>query len=76
MNAKRELKRKIHALDFAIHDAGIDVTTAINASTVNPCRMLGINTKGLIAEGYDADIVVFDERFNTQAVYLMGEKYE
>lgn len=65
-----------HILDYAIHDAGIDVTTAINASTVNPCRMLGINTKGLIAEGYDADIVVFDERFNTQAVYLMGEKYE
>ena len=65
-----------HILDFAIHDAGIDVTTAINASTVNPCRMLGVNTKGLIAEGYDADIAVFDDRFNTQAIYLMGEKYE
>lgn len=65
-----------HILDFAIHDAKIDVTTAINASTINPCRMLGINTKGLIASGYDADIVVFDEHFNTQAVYLKGKAYE
>lgn len=64
-----------HILDFAIHDAGIDVTTAINASTINPCRMLGINHKGLIADGYDADIAVFDDHFNAQAVYLLGEKY-
>ena len=65
-----------HILDFAIHEANIDVTTAINASTINPCRMLGVNTKGLIASGYDADIAVFDDHFKPQAIYLMGEEYK
>lgn len=64
-----------HILDFAIHEAKIDVTTAINASTINPLKMLGIPNKGLLAEGYDADIAVFDDHFNTQATYLQGEKF-
>ena len=62
-----------HILDFAIHDAKIDLVTALNAVTINPMRMLGVTDRGLIKEGYKADIAVFDDRFNTQATYIDGK---
>lgn len=62
-----------HILDYAIHDAKIDVVTALNAVTINPMRMLGIMDRGLIKEGYKADIAVFDDRFNNKATYIDGK---
>ena len=38
----------------------IDMPTAIHKMTGKPASMLGINDRGLIREGYAADIVVFD----------------
>ncbi len=61
-----------HILDYAIHDAGIDPVTAMNAVTVNPMRMLGINDRGLIKENYQADLAVFDKRYNCKATYIAG----
>ncbi|MBR5755580.1 MAG: N-acetylglucosamine-6-phosphate deacetylase [Erysipelotrichaceae bacterium] len=65
-----------HILDYAVHEAGIDLVTAMNAVTVNPMRMLGITDRGLIREGYRADIAVFDDSFNTKAVYIDGKEFK
>lgn len=65
-----------HILDFAIHEANIDFVTAMNAATVNPMRMLGINNKGLIKENYIADIAVFDDNFNCKATYIDGKLFK
>ena len=65
-----------HILDYAIHEAGIDIVTAMNAVTINPMKMLGINDKGLIKEGYKADIAVFNDRFENQATYIDGKLFE
>ena len=65
-----------HILDYAVHEAGIDLVTAMNAVTVNPMRMLGITDRGLIREGYVADIAVFDDSFNTKAVYIDGKEFK
>ena len=62
-----------HILDFAIHEANIDFVTAMNAVTINPMRMLGINDRGLIKENYKADLAVFDDSFNNVATYIDGE---
>ena len=62
-----------HILDFAIHEAKIDLVTALNGATINPMRMLGIKDRGLIKEGYKADIAVFDDRFNNKATYIDGK---
>lgn len=65
-----------HILDYAIHEANIDFVTAMNAVTINPMRMLGINDRGLIKENYKADIAVFDDRFNNKATYIDGKLYK
>ena len=65
-----------HILDYAIHEAGIDTVTAMNAVTVNPMKMLGINDRGLIKENYKADIAVFDDSFNNIATYIDGKLFE
>ena len=62
-----------HSLDYAIHEAKIDFVTAMNAATVNPLRMLGVNDRGLIKENYKADIAVFDSNFNNKATYIDGK---
>ena len=65
-----------HILDYAIHEAEIDFVTAINAATINPMRMLGINNRGLIKENYKADIAVFDKHFNNKATYIDGKLFK
>ncbi|MBR4471151.1 MAG: N-acetylglucosamine-6-phosphate deacetylase [Erysipelotrichaceae bacterium] len=65
-----------HILDYAIHEAGIDFVTAMNAVTINPMKMLGINDRGLIKEGYKADLAVFDDSFNNKATYIDGKLFE
>ena len=64
-----------HILDYAIHEAGIDMVTAMNAVTINPMRMLGITDRGLIREGYKADLAVFDDAFNNKATYIDGRLF-
>ncbi len=65
-----------HILNYAIHEAGIDTVTAMNAVTINPMRMLGISDRGLIKENYKADLAVFDEKFNSIDTYIDGKRFE
>lgn len=52
----------------------LPLVTAINAATINPARMLGIgDTKGLLKEGYQADIAVYDEEYNIIQTYVQGK---
>ena len=55
----------------AIYNAHIDMVTAFNAVTINPMRLLGIKNKGLIERGYDADIAIFDDDFNTKELFKL-----
>jgi len=42
--------------------------------TVNPARIAGVNqTKGKLAVGYDADIVLFDKDINIKTVIARGK---
>lgn len=63
-------------LQFALENAKIDTVTALNACTINPCKLLAIKDKGLIKEAYDADIAVFDKDFNPIDVYIAGHIYK
>ncbi len=63
-------------LYYAIKEEEIPFVTAVNACTINPMRLLGINDKGLIRKGYKADLAVFDETFRVKEVYVDGEVQE
>lgn len=47
---------------------------AIKMASYNPAKNLGLNTKGLIAEGYDFDITVLDESLNVIETYVNGSR--
>ncbi len=45
---------------------------AVNAVTKIPAQKLGLK-KGVLREGYDADIVIFDENFSIISTIVSGE---
>ncbi len=45
-------------------DVGTSVVDAVYMMTKVPAEIIGAKNKGLIKEGYDADIVVFDDNIN------------
>ena len=47
---------------------------AVRMMTLTPARIVGLKSKGALAEGFDADITVFDEDINVYATYSMGRK--
>ena len=54
--------------------AGVSLPDAVRMMTANPARVLGIDgSKGTIAKGMDADLVIFDEDINISSVYVGGE---
>jgi N-acetylglucosamine-6-phosphate deacetylase len=54
--------------------AGAPLASAVQMATITPARILGIgNRKGMIAPGYDADVVVFDQDVNVRMTIVRGE---
>ena len=54
--------------------ADVPLTTAVAMMTKNPATALGLKTKGALREGYDADIVIFDESITVERAFVMGEE--
>jgi N-acetylglucosamine-6-phosphate deacetylase len=52
--------------------SSMDLVALVNAVTKIPARKLGI-PKGELREGYDADIVIFDEKFSIISTIVRGE---
>lgn len=56
----------------AVHEAGIPLTDAVKMMTATPARIMGLEKKGRLAPGMDADIVVFDDEINVHTVLAGG----
>lgn len=56
-----------------IKKAGIPLLSAIKMITEVPARIMRVPTKGLLKEGYDADIVIFDDDINITTVIVGGQ---
>jgi adenine deaminase len=56
--------------------AGLDPVTVIRIATINTAECYGLNGKGAIAPGYDADFAIADDlkNFNVETVYIKGSK--
>jgi len=51
----------------------LSVPDAVRMVSANPARLLGIDSKGVLREGKDADIVVMDRRFNILMTIVEGK---
>lgn len=56
-----------------VNDCGYGVPTAVKMLTEVPAKILKVN-KGILAVGYDADIVVFDEDIKVSDIFIAGRK--
>jgi N-acetylglucosamine-6-phosphate deacetylase len=56
-----------------VNDCGFDVPTAVKMLTEVPAKILKLN-KGVLDSGYDADFVVFDNKFEVSDVFVDGKK--
>jgi N-acetylglucosamine-6-phosphate deacetylase len=60
------------AVENAMRAGRLSLPEAVRLATLNPARLLGIEKKGRLAAGGDADIVIFDERFNVLLTMIGG----
>lgn len=57
-----------------IEKVGLDWEYAVNASSLNPARLLGVDDhKGYIKATYDADLAILDKNFDVVATYILGK---
>jgi len=54
--------------------SGCPLPEAVRTASLNPARVFGLEArKGSIEEGKDADLVIFDEKFNVRYTIIGGE---
>jgi N-acetylglucosamine-6-phosphate deacetylase len=63
----------IKAVQNCVEKVGIDLAEAVNMATLYPAQLASKKSKGRIAAGYDADLIVFNEQFKTLATVLKGD---
>ena len=64
----------VEAVKNMVSMAGIPLYEAIRMASLNPARLLGReNSKGALAPGMDADIVLLDSNFNVRLTMVCGE---
>jgi len=63
----------IGAVKNAVTVGGLPLIDAVRMATLTPARLLGVErSKGSIAVGKDADLVVFDRNFNVKMTIVRG----
>ena len=62
-------------LQILVEKALVPWQTAINACTINPARMIGVDDrKGSIQTGKDADLVVLNDDYSVEMTYTKGKE--
>lgn len=62
----------LKAVQNCVEWVGIDLADAVNMATLYPAQLIGAQDKGRVDKGCAADLIVFDEAFNVNAVILNG----
>lgn len=62
----------IELIRTMVHLAEVPVSQAVRMASETPAKLMGISQKGRLAEGADADIVVFDGDFSVQLTMVEG----
>ncbi len=73
------LAGSIHRLDKALknmmEETSLPLYEVVKMLTANPARIMNINDrKGHLKEGFDADIVIFNEEYEIENVFVSGKE--
>lgn len=61
------------ALKHIVENTGLPLAQAIDMLTVNQAKLLGLDhSKGLLADGFDADFTLFDENYDIHYTFVDG----
>ena len=63
----------LKAVQNGVEHVGITLAEAINMASLYPAQLASLPTKGKIAAGYDADMIVFNNAFEVQATVFKGD---
>jgi len=64
----------IQAVRNAVKMLDVDVPQAIRMGSTNPASVLGLDkTKGKIAPGFDADVVLLDNQLQVKQTWVGGK---
>ena len=66
----------VHQMVKNLISAGVSVVDAFRSATSNPAKIIKATDIGRIEKGYKADLLVLDENFNIEQVYIEGKKYK
>jgi len=63
----------IGAVKNVVTRCGVDIACAVRMASANPARLFGVwASKGSLAPGKDADIVIFDKNFDVKMTMIRG----
>ena len=62
-------------LEKGVNHYGFSVADTVKMISETPASILGLNDRGVIKNGYRADIVVFDSELNIHKVFIEGKEY-
>lgn len=63
----------LKAVQNGIERAGLSLAEAINMASLYPAQLAGLNKKGSIAPGFNADFIIFDPGFEVVGTVLSGD---
>ena len=62
----------LKAIKNCVKHVGIELAEAVNMASLYPAQLIGEARKGKIENGFDADMVVFDNNYQVQATLFKG----
>jgi len=63
------------AVHNCVKHCGITLQEAVRMASLYPARLVGLeSTKGKIAPGFDADLVVFNDEYEPQITFIAGKR--
>jgi N-acetylglucosamine-6-phosphate deacetylase len=63
----------LKAVQNCVQKVGIALAEAVNMASLYPAQLASKSTKGKIEAGFDADLIVFNEQFETLGTILQGD---
>jgi N-acetylglucosamine-6-phosphate deacetylase len=70
--AGSKLTLDVACYNMMLH-TGSSLCDVFKFASTNPAKLLGFNTKGRIEKGFDADLILVDDKMSVNLVILQGE---